>query len=111
MACDEVARLSLPVDRVIASGARFLHSRGRAVAGAVGTREKIVSEKFVPALATWFEATTGVTHPASTARGRLTKAQRRSADVSQGMKRTAAGLDDPQNLKTRLPHGLNSVQK
>jgi O-acetylhomoserine/O-acetylserine sulfhydrylase-like pyridoxal-dependent enzyme len=111
MACDEIAHLSLPVDRVIDSGAKFLQRRDCAVAGAVGTRKKIVNEKFVPVLATWFEAETGVTHPASTARGRLTKAQRRSAGVSQGMKRTAAGLDDPQDLKTDLPHGLNSVQK
>lgn len=52
---------------------------------------------------------TTITHPASTSHGRLTEEQRQAAGITQGMVRIAVGLDDVEDLKTDLLHGLSSL--
>jgi O-succinylhomoserine sulfhydrylase len=52
---------------------------------------------------------TTITHPASTSHGRLTEAQRLAAGITQGMIRVAVGLDDVEDLKIDLAHGLDTL--
>lgn len=49
---------------------------------------------------------TTITHPASTSHGRLTEAQRLAAGITQGLIRVAVGLEDLEDLKADLLHGL-----
>lgn len=52
---------------------------------------------------------TTITHPASTSHGRLTEEQRQAAGITQGMIRVAVGLDDVDDLKADLLHGLGTL--
>lgn len=52
---------------------------------------------------------TTITHPASTSHGRLSEAQRQAAGISQGLIRVAVGLEDVQDLKADLLHGLSTL--
>ncbi|HEY1091346.1 MAG TPA: O-succinylhomoserine sulfhydrylase [Burkholderiaceae bacterium] len=52
---------------------------------------------------------TTITHPASTSHGRLTEAQRLAAGITQGLIRVAVGLEDIEDIKADLAHGLNSL--
>jgi O-succinylhomoserine sulfhydrylase len=52
---------------------------------------------------------TTITHPASTSHGRLTEEQRQAAGIVQGMVRLAVGLEDLEDLKADLAHGLEHV--
>jgi O-succinylhomoserine sulfhydrylase len=49
---------------------------------------------------------TTITHPASTSHGRLTEPQRLAAGITQGLIRVAVGLEDLEDLKADLLHGL-----
>jgi O-succinylhomoserine sulfhydrylase len=49
---------------------------------------------------------TTITHPASTSHGRLTEPQRLAAGITQGLIRVAVGLEDLEDLKADLQHGL-----
>ncbi|MBX3603399.1 MAG: O-succinylhomoserine sulfhydrylase [Rubrivivax sp.] len=49
---------------------------------------------------------TTITHPASTSHGRLTEEQRLAAGITQGLIRVAVGLEDLEDLKADLLHGL-----
>jgi O-succinylhomoserine sulfhydrylase len=49
---------------------------------------------------------TTITHPATTSHGRLTEAQRLAAGITQGTIRVAVGLEDVEDLKADLAHGL-----
>ncbi len=53
---------------------------------------------------------TTITHPASTSHGRLSEAQRLAAGITQGMIRLAVGLDDVEDLKADLAHGLGALK-
>ncbi len=53
---------------------------------------------------------TTITHPASTSHGRLSEAQRLAAGITQGMIRLAVGLDDVDDLKADLAHGLGALK-
>ncbi|HKX94745.1 MAG TPA: O-succinylhomoserine sulfhydrylase [Methylibium sp.] len=52
---------------------------------------------------------TTITHPASTSHGRLTEEQRLAAGITQGMIRVAVGLEDLEDLKADLAHGLDTL--
>ena len=52
---------------------------------------------------------TTITHPASTSHGRLSEAQRQAAGITQGLIRLAVGLEDVQDLKADLQHGLSTL--
>ena len=52
---------------------------------------------------------TTITHPASTSHGRLTEAQRLAAGITQGLIRVAVGLEDIEDLKNDLQHGLSRL--
>ena len=47
-----------------------------------------------------------IAHPASTSHGRLTEEQRLAAGITQGLIRVAVGLEDLEDLKADLQHGL-----
>jgi len=49
---------------------------------------------------------TTITHPASTSHGRLSEDQRLAAGITQGLVRVAVGLEDVEDLKADLAHGL-----
>jgi O-succinylhomoserine sulfhydrylase len=51
---------------------------------------------------------TTITHPATTSHGRLTEAQRQAAGITQGTIRVAVGLEDVEDLKADLLHGLTA---
>ena len=53
---------------------------------------------------------TTITHPASTSHGRLTEEQRQAAGITQGMIRLSVGLEDVEDLKADLLHGLATVE-
>ena len=53
---------------------------------------------------------TTITHPASTSHGRLSEVQRLAAGITQGMIRLAVGLDDVEDLKADLAHGLGALK-
>jgi O-succinylhomoserine sulfhydrylase len=53
---------------------------------------------------------TAVTHPSSTTHARLTEAQRLAAGITQGTIRIAVGLEDLEDLKADLAHGLDAIQ-
>ena len=52
---------------------------------------------------------TTITHPASTSHGRLSEPQRQAAGIVQGLIRVAVGLDDVEDLKADLAHGLSKL--
>jgi O-succinylhomoserine sulfhydrylase len=52
---------------------------------------------------------TTITHPSTTSHGRLTEAQRQAAGIVQGLVRVAVGLEDLEDLKTDLSHGLAAL--
>jgi O-succinylhomoserine sulfhydrylase len=52
---------------------------------------------------------TTITHPASTSHGRLSEEQRLAAGITQGMLRVAVGLEDLEDLKADLAHGLDAL--
>lgn len=53
---------------------------------------------------------TAITHPASTTHARLSEAQRLAAGITQGTIRIAVGLEDLDDLKADLSHGLDAVR-
>ena len=52
---------------------------------------------------------TTITHPASTSHGRLSEGQRQAAGITQGLIRLAVGLEDLDDLKADLAHGLDAL--
>ena len=52
---------------------------------------------------------TTITHPSTTSHGRLSEAQRQAAGITQGLLRLAVGLDDIDDLKADLLHGLKNL--
>ncbi|HSD96122.1 MAG TPA: PLP-dependent transferase, partial [Sulfuricaulis sp.] len=48
-----------------------------------------------------------ITHPATTTHGRLTPEQRAEAGISDGLIRISVGLEDVEDLKKDLTHGLS----
>jgi O-succinylhomoserine sulfhydrylase len=52
---------------------------------------------------------TTITHPSTTTHGRLSEDQRLAAGITQGLLRLAVGLDDLDDLKADLSHGLRSL--
>ncbi len=48
-------------------------------------------------------------HPASTSHGKLSKAQRQAAGISQGLIRVAVGLEHLQDVQDDLARGLNTI--
>ncbi|MFY9509710.1 MAG: O-succinylhomoserine sulfhydrylase [Rubrivivax sp.] len=52
---------------------------------------------------------TTITHPSTTSHGRLSEAQRQAAGITQGLLRLAVGLDDVEDLKADLSHGLATL--
>jgi O-succinylhomoserine sulfhydrylase len=50
-----------------------------------------------------------ITHPASTSHGRLSEAQRQAAGIVQGMIRIGVGLENIDDLKADLAHGLDAL--
>jgi len=54
---------------------------------------------------------TTLTHPSSTTHGRLTEAQRLAAGITQGAIRIAVGLEDLDDLKADLAHGLDAIAR
>jgi O-succinylhomoserine sulfhydrylase len=53
---------------------------------------------------------TTITHPASTSHGRLSEEQRLAAGITQGLIRVAMGLDDVEDIKADLAHGLDALE-
>jgi O-succinylhomoserine sulfhydrylase len=52
------------------------------------------------------DAKSTITHPATTTHGRLSPEQRRESGISDGLIRVSVGLEDVEDLKADLAHGL-----
>jgi len=79
----------------------FIARGGRAAAFRIIDATKICS-----ITANLGDTKTTITHPASTSHGRLSEQQRLAAGITQGMIRVAMGLDDVEDIKADLLHGL-----
>lgn len=53
---------------------------------------------------------TTITHPATTTHGRLTDEERQQANISQGLLRVAAGLENIEDIKKDLALGLDQLK-
>ena len=51
-----------------------------------------------------------ITHPATTTHGRLTPEQRPDAGISDGLIRISVGLEDLEDIKKDLEHGLSLMR-
>lgn len=54
------------------------------------------------------DAKSTITHPATTTHGRISQEARDAAGISDGLLRTAVGLESPQDIKADLARGLSS---
>jgi O-succinylhomoserine sulfhydrylase len=52
-----------------------------------------------------------ITHPATTTHGRLTREQKEKSGITDGLLRIAVGLENIEDIKTDLDHGLNQLLK
>jgi O-succinylhomoserine sulfhydrylase len=82
----------------------FIVKRGRE--GAFAT---IDATRICSITANLGDTKTTITHPASTSHGRLSEPQRQAAGIVQGMIRVAVGLEDVEDLKADLQHGLSKI--
>ena len=64
------------------------------------------SAKMLSITANLGDTKTTITHPATTTHGRLSPEQQREAGISGGLVRVAVGLEDIDDIKTDLAHGL-----
>ena len=74
--------------------------------GRAGAFKVIDSTRVCSITANLGDTKTTITHPASTSHGRLSETQRQAAGITQGMIRLAVGLDDVEDIKADLLHGL-----
>jgi O-succinylhomoserine sulfhydrylase len=77
--------------------------------GREGAFRVIDSTTFLSITANLGDTKTTITHPASTSHGRLTEEQRLAAGITQGTLRVAVGLEDIDDLKEELAHGLKTL--
>ncbi len=67
----------------------------------------IDSTRVISITANLGDAKSTITHPATTTHGRLTPEQRAEAGISDGFIRVSVGLEDIEDLKQDLAHGLS----
>lgn len=82
----------------------FVVKGGREAAFAVVDHTRICS-----ITANLGDVKTTITHPSTTTHGRLSEDQRLAAGITQGLLRLAVGLEDIDDLKADLSHGLHSL--
>lgn len=87
--------------------------RGQQAGGAASARRNafavVDATRICSITANLGDTKTTITHPASTSHGRLTEEQRLAAGITQGMLRVAVGLEDLEDLKADLAHGLDAL--
>jgi O-succinylhomoserine sulfhydrylase len=76
--------------------------------GRAGAFHVIDSTKICSITANLGDTKTTITHPSSTSHGRLSEAQRQAAGITQGLVRVAVGLDDIEDIRGDLLHGLTT---
>lgn len=69
----------------------------------------IDSTKFLSITANLGDAKTTITHPATTTHGRLSDEDKERAGISENLIRVAVGLEDIEDIKADLSHGLDSL--
>ncbi len=63
--------------------------------------------KLVSITANFGDVKSTICHPATTTHGRIPAAEREACGISEGLVRLAVGLEDPEDLRLDLQHGLD----